>query len=40
MDAVMALAAWQEWTAAAFKEPWIMQHNEPDWPLVRGIAVA
>jgi glutathione S-transferase len=39
MDAVMALPAWQEWTAAALKEPWIMQHNEPDWPLVRGVAV-
>jgi len=39
MDAVMALPAWQEWTAAAFKEPWIMKHNEPDWPLVRGVAV-
>jgi glutathione S-transferase len=36
MDAVMALPAWQEWTEAAVKEPWVMQHNEPDWPLVRG----
>lgn len=40
MDAVMALPAWKEWTNAAFKEPWIMQHNEPDWPLVRGVAIA
>ena len=39
MDAVMTLPAWQEWTTAAFKEPWIMKHNEPDWPLVRGVAV-
>jgi glutathione S-transferase len=39
MDAVMALPAWQEWTAAALKEPWVMRHNEPDWPLVRGVAV-
>lgn len=39
MQAAMALPAWKEWTAAAFKEPRIMRHNEPDWPLVRGIAV-
>ncbi len=37
MDAVMALPAWIEWREAAFKEPWVMQHNEPDWPLVRGV---
>ena len=37
MNAVMALPAWQEWLAAALKEPWVMQHNEPDWPLVRGV---
>jgi glutathione S-transferase len=36
MDAVMALPAWQEWYDAAMKETWIMKHNEPDWPLVRG----
>lgn len=40
MDAVMALPAWQEWLAAALKEPWVMKHNEPEWPLVRGMAVA
>ncbi|MFN3657687.1 MAG: glutathione S-transferase family protein [Pseudolabrys sp.] len=40
MDAVMALPAWKEWTAAAMQEKWIMRHNEPDWPLVRGVAVA
>lgn len=37
MDAVMALPAWQEWYAAAMKETWVMQHNEPDWPLVRAV---
>jgi glutathione S-transferase len=37
MDAVMALPAWREWHDAALKEPWVMQHNEPDWPLVRGV---
>jgi glutathione S-transferase len=36
MDAVMSLPAFIEWRAAALKEPWIMQHNEPDWPRVRG----
>jgi glutathione S-transferase len=40
MEAMMALPAWREWTAAAFKETWIMRHNEPDWPLVRGVSVA
>jgi glutathione S-transferase len=39
MDAVMALPAWVEWTAAAMQEPWIMRHNEPDWPFVRGVKV-
>ncbi len=38
MDAVMDTPAWREWYDAAMKEPWIMQHNEPDWPLVRGVA--
>lgn len=38
MDAVMAMPAWREWYDAAMKETWIMQHNEPDWPLVRGVA--
>jgi glutathione S-transferase len=38
MEAVMALPAWKEWYDAAMKETWIMQHNEPDWPLVRGVA--
>lgn len=37
MDAVMALPAWREWVDAAMKETWVMQHNEPDWPLVRGV---
>ncbi len=37
MEAVMALPAWSEWRAAALKEPWVMQGNEPDWPLVRGV---
>ncbi len=40
MDAIMALPAWNEWRGAALKEPWIMKGNEPDWPLVRGVAVS
>jgi glutathione S-transferase len=36
MDAVMALPAWRAWYDAAMQETWVMQHNEPDWPLVRG----
>jgi glutathione S-transferase len=34
MDAVMALPAWQEWTAAALKEPWVLPEDEVDWPKV------
>jgi glutathione S-transferase len=40
MDAVMALPAWHAWYDAAMKEKWIMQHNEPEWPLVRGVPVS
>ena len=40
MDAVMALPAWREWYNAALKEKWIMRHNEPDWPLVRGVKIS
>jgi glutathione S-transferase len=39
MAAVMALPAWQEWRRAALAETWVMKGNEPDWPLVRGVAV-
>jgi glutathione S-transferase len=34
MEAVMGLAAWQEWKAAALKEPWVLPEDEPDWPVV------
>jgi len=40
MDAVMALPAWIEWCEAAAREPWVMRHNEPDWPLVRGTPIS
>ncbi len=39
MDAVMALPAWIEWRTAALQESWVMKGNEPDWPLVRGVAL-
>ena len=34
MDAMMALPAWKEWRAAALKEPWVLPHDEPEWPNV------
>ena len=34
MNAMMALPAWQEWTAAALKEPWVLPEDEVDWPEV------
>ena len=40
MDAVMATPAWKEWVDAGMKETWVLQHNEPEWPLVRGVKVA
>ena len=33
--AVMALPAWAEWRDAALREPWILPHDEVDWPEVR-----
>lgn len=32
MDAVMTLPAWSEWRAAARREPWVLPHDEVDWP--------
>ena len=34
MDAVMALPAWTEWREAARREPWVLPHDEVDWPQV------
>jgi glutathione S-transferase len=34
MAAVMALPAWQEWRAAALREPWVLAEDEVDWPKV------
>jgi glutathione S-transferase len=35
MNAVRALPAWREWRAAALQEPWVLPHDEVDWPDVQ-----
>ena len=37
MDAIMALPAWQEWSAAALKEEWVLAEDEVDWPEVNRV---
>jgi glutathione S-transferase len=37
VDTILTLPSFVEWRAAALQEPWVMRHNEPDWPLVRGV---
>jgi glutathione S-transferase len=32
MAALMALPAWGEWRQAARREPWVLPHDEVDWP--------
>lgn len=34
MRAMMALPAWGEWRDAARREPWVLPHDEVDWPQV------
>jgi glutathione S-transferase len=34
MGALMALPAWNEWRDAARREPWVLPHDEVDWPQV------
>jgi glutathione S-transferase len=34
MDEIVALPAWQAWQGAALNEPWLLPHDEPDWPTV------
>jgi glutathione S-transferase len=34
MEAMMGLPAWKEWRVAALKEPWVLPHDEPEWPNV------
>jgi glutathione S-transferase len=33
--AVMALPAFSEWRQAALREPWVLPHDEVDWPQVK-----
>ncbi|HWF96379.1 MAG TPA: glutathione S-transferase family protein [Xanthobacteraceae bacterium] len=33
-EAVLGLPAWAEWCAAAKQEPWVLPHDEVDWPTV------
>jgi glutathione S-transferase len=40
MAAVMALPAFAKWRAAALVEPWVLPHDEPDWPEVPRIKPA
>jgi glutathione S-transferase len=35
MHALMALPAWGEWRDAARREPWVLPHDEVDWPEVK-----
>jgi glutathione S-transferase len=34
MRALIALPAWHEWQEAAKREPWVLPHDEVDWPQV------
>jgi glutathione S-transferase len=34
MAAMMALPAWQQWSAAGIAEPWLFAEDEVDWPKV------
>jgi glutathione S-transferase len=34
MGAMMALPSWSEWRDAARREPWVLPHDEVDWPEV------
>lgn len=36
MGALMTLPAWNEWREAARSEPWVLPHDEIDWPHVKG----
>jgi glutathione S-transferase len=35
MRALMTLPAWGEWREAARREPWVLPHDEIDWPEVK-----
>jgi glutathione S-transferase len=38
MKAMMALPAWQQWTAAGIKEPWLYADDEVDWPQTHNLS--
>ena len=35
MRTLMALPAWHEWRDAARREPWVLPHDEVDWPEIK-----
>jgi glutathione S-transferase len=35
MGTLMTLPAWREWRDAARREPWVVPHDEVDWPEVK-----
>jgi glutathione S-transferase len=35
MEAIKALPAWSAWREAARREPWVLPHDEVDWPEVK-----
>jgi glutathione S-transferase len=35
MGTLMTLPAWREWRDAARREPWVLPHDEVDWPEVK-----
>jgi glutathione S-transferase len=35
IDTMMALPAWQQWSAAAVEETWVVAEDEVDWPQVQ-----
>jgi glutathione S-transferase len=37
MEAITALPAWTEWSAAALKEEWVLAEDEVDWPEVKRV---
>lgn len=37
MKTMMALPAWQQWTAEGIKEPWLFADDEIDWPQTHNV---
>jgi glutathione S-transferase len=34
MATILSLPAWRAWYDAAVTEPWVLPHDEPDWPTI------